>query len=71
MSLSRNFLEICGTRTVLICVSLTPVKTASFCLRQVQEVKKLGQHNEIKNGSPREKKYMNISLICQCFHIVD
>ena len=52
---------MCETKTVIILAALL-LATTGFRINQVNSVKKVGHHSEIKSESPYEKEYKKYCL---------
>ena len=62
---------MCEIKTVLIAAVLLLAVTG-FCIYHVKSEKKVGQHSEIKSGSPCAKEYKNYCLNAgDCYYLVD
>ena len=62
---------MCEIKTVIFVAALL-LATTRFCINQVKSEKKVGQHSEIKSGSPCEKKYKKSCMNGgDCFFLVD
>ena len=48
---------MCETKAVVLSISLILLVAASFCIYQAHNENTVGQHREIKSGSPCEKEY--------------
>ena len=62
---------MCEIKTVII-VAVLLLAVTGFCIYQVKSEKKVGQHSEIKNESPCEKKCKKDCLgRADCYYLVD
>ena len=63
---------MCEIKTVLVCVCLILLLTASFCIYGVSPGKKVGQHSKIEGQVPCEKEYKKYCLNgSECFYLIE
>ena len=63
---------MCGTKAVVVSISLILLVAASFCIYQAHTENKVRNHSKIKSQDPCEDEYKKYCLnVGECYYLVD